>query len=87
MEPKKAGREPASLGDGLVGGRSAADFVDDEHDSILAERGEIRPELVLRDALGHGLALHDELEDDEASKEVDDGADDEAERGGAGNEQ
>ena len=81
MSTEGGGARSQVLSNRLVGGGSTADLVDDEHESILAEGGEVRPELILRDALAEGLALQDELEHDEASEEVDHGADDQTEQG------
>jgi hypothetical protein len=62
-----------SLGDSLVTATaSTADLVDDEHETVLAEGGEIRPELIVGDALLDALVSADELQEDEASQEVDD---------------
>lgn len=69
------------LGDSLVRGRStaaAADLASNESETILAKEGKIGPELVVGDALLDALVLADELEEDEASKEVDDESDEEA---------
>mgnify|MGYP006933310138 CR=1 FL=1 len=68
------------LGDSLVGGGRSTDLVDDEHDTVLDETGEIGPEF----AVGNGissLTVLDEAEEDEASNEVHEGQDDQTEKG------
>lgn len=66
------------LGDSLVASRAAStNLVDDEHKSILAEGGKIRPELVVGDGL-LTFSAAGELEEDETSNEVDDDEDREA---------
>jgi hypothetical protein len=63
------------LGNSLVVTTSTTELVDDEHETFFAKAGEIRPELIVGNALLDTLISTDKLEEDESSKEVDDDED------------
>lgn len=59
-----------ALSDRFVGRRTAANLVDNEHDSILDKSRKTEPKLVVGDGL-YSFSSTSELEEDESSDEVD----------------